>query len=460
MAKAIKPQPAQEIFLRNSADICVYGGAAGGGKSWSLLLEPLYHVGNAGFHAVIFRRTYPQITQAGGLWDQSCKVYPQLGAVPNQSNHEWKFRSGARVKFAHLQHATTVYDWQSSEVALIEFDELTSFDEHQFWYMLSRNRSTCGVRPYVRAGCNPDADSWVAELLAWWIDQDSGLPIPELAGKLRWFVRVNDRLVWADTVDELQRLHPDLPPKSLSFVPANLSDNAALMAANPEYLSNLLALPLVERERLLGGNWKIRPAAGLVFNRAWFEVRDAAPVECSWIRYWDNASTPGAGDFSCGVKIGRDRVGVYWIADVVRGQWSAQDRDRVIVQTAQTDGPDCEIGLEQEPGSSGKQVSEISVKMLAGYIVTVDKPTTDKLTRARALASQCEAGNVKLIRGSWNGAFLDELHGFPERKHDDQVDAASGGFNRLAVGFFGDWNPEATDPEAAASAMSKVPKVW
>ncbi len=431
MPKPIEPQTVQRQFLSSSADICIFGGSAGGGKTWSLLLEPLYHVDNPGFQAVIFRRTYPQITQAGGLWDQSCRVYPQLRAVPNKSEHSWAFPSGAKVKFAHLQHDTNVFDWQSSEIALIEWDELTTFTATQFWYLLSRNRSTCGVKPYIRAGTNPDADSWVAELLAWWIDQGSGLPIPERAGKSRWFVRQDDRLVWADTAAELSSRYPELPPKSLSFVPARLSDNAALMAADPGYLANLLALPLVERERLLGGNWKIRLAAGLVFNRVWFEIRDVHPAAVTWMRAWDNAATLGQGDYTAGVKLGRDESGVYWVADVVRGQWSAMQRDQVIRQTALLDGPDVAIVLEQEPGSSGKQVAEIGVRMLAGYIVSVDKPTTDKLTRARALASQAEAGNVKLVRGAWNADYLDELHGFPEAKHDDQCDASCLAFNRL-----------------------------
>src|SRR5436305_14925946 len=70
------------------------------------------------------------------------------------------------------------------------FDELTHFTAHQFFYMVSRNRSTCGVRPYIRATCNPDADSWVADFLAWWIDPQTGLPIPERAGVLRYYIRV------------------------------------------------------------------------------------------------------------------------------------------------------------------------------------------------------------------------------------------------------------------------------
>jgi len=442
------------MFLQSPADIAIYGGGAGGGKSYSLLLEPLYHKDNPNFSAVFFRRTSPQITLPGGLWDQSTKIYPQTGAVPTVGNLRWKFPSGSTVRFSHLQHDKNIFDFQGSELPLIIFDELTHFSADQFWYLLSRNRSMCGVKPYVRASCNPDADSWVAKLLSWWIDTDGGLPINDRAGKLRWFVRVNDRLEWADSKKELAEKYPSIPAKSLTFIPAKLTDNPALLAADPGYLANLLVLPMVERERLLGGNWKIRPAAGLVFNRAWFQIVPVAPSYARRrVRAWDKASTPGAGDWTCGVLISVGDDGIYWIESVIRGQWSAAERNRIIQQTAQMDGPETEIWIEQEGGSGGKESAEISVRELVGFSVHTDRVTGDKLTRARPFAAQCEAGNVRIVAGEWNDAYLDELHGFPERKSDDQVDASSLGFNKLANAFRGIWSPE---PSPGTSNRSTV----
>jgi hypothetical protein len=155
-----QPGPQTE-FLRTAADICIYGGAAGGGKTVGLILEPLRHVGRvANFTAVFFRRTTPQITNPGGLWDESQNFYPRLGGTPHLGAREWRWPRAGKIKFSHLQFETTVYDWQGAQIALICFDELTHFTAHQFFYMVSRNRSTCGVRPYIRATCNPDADSW------------------------------------------------------------------------------------------------------------------------------------------------------------------------------------------------------------------------------------------------------------------------------------------------------------
>ena len=125
---SIGPQPGpQQLFLSSPADIAIYGGAAGGGKTFAELLEPLRHVGNKDFGAVIFRRTTPQITNEGALWDDSLKLYPLLGAKPNQGDLYWTFPSGATVSFKHLEHDKTVLNWQGSQIPLIAFDELCHF---------------------------------------------------------------------------------------------------------------------------------------------------------------------------------------------------------------------------------------------------------------------------------------------------------------------------------------------
>src|ERR1700730_11968506 len=235
----------QTEFLRTAADICIYGGAAGGGKTVGLILQRLRHVGRvATFTAVFFRRTTPQITNPGGLWDESQNFYPRLGGTPHLRAQEWRWPRGGKIKFSHLQLATTVYDWQGAQITLICFDEVTHFTAHQFFYLLSRNRSTCGVKPYIRATCNPDADSWVAEFLAWWIDPETGFPIPERAGVLRYYVRVSGKIIWADQPEDLmQHLPPpetvppgvDPPrPISVTFIPASVFDNPALLQVNPE----------------------------------------------------------------------------------------------------------------------------------------------------------------------------------------------------------------------------------
>lgn len=435
----IRPQPGpQETFLGSSADIAIYGGAAGGGKTWALLMEPLRHIANPGFGAVFFRRSTVQVRNEGGLWDESEKLYPIIGATPREHVLSWEFPTGATVSFAHLEHDKTVLNWQGSQIPLICFDELTHFSQKQFWYMVSRNRSMCGVRPYIRATCNPDADSWVAEFIAWWIDQETGLPITERAGVVRWFVRINDALVWADDPAELEEKHPGIPPKSATFIPAKLTDNAALMAADPGYMANLLALPKVERERLLGGNWKIRAAAGLLFKRSWVTVVDAAPIDLRMIRGWDLAGTPKVEgndpDWTAGTKIGVSRsTGRYIVLHHVRDRDTPHKVEALIANTASQDGHDVEVSLPQDPGQAGKAQVATLIKMLAGYTARSSPETGDKATRFGPFSAQCEAGNVDVLRGAWNEEWFVNLESFPDAAHDDDADSTARAFNTLTL---------------------------
>lgn len=429
----------QEQFLATSADIAIYGGAAGGGKTAGILLETTRNVGNGDFGAVIFRRTTPQIKNEGGLWDESFKFFTPLGGSPLAHILQWKFPSGAKVSMSHLEYDKTVLNYQGSQIPLIIFDELTHFSAKQFWYMVSRNRSLCGVRPYIRATTNPDADSWVAIFIEWWIDQTTGMPIPERSGVLRWFVRLGDVISWADSPDELAH-HVDnngtpIPPKSVTFISSKLTDNKILMDADPGYMASLMALPTVERERLLGGNWKIRPAAGLYFQRSWCEIVDAVPSGLRTVRGWDFAATrkteTNDPDFTSGTKIAKSNDGTFYVLDNRHAQVGPMEVKRMLMNTAIEDGRKTAIHIPQDPGGAGKsQVADMS-KMLVGYNVRSKPVTGDKVTRFTPFSAQAEAGNVKVLRGPWNEAWFSNLEGFPEGKHDDEVDSTAEAFNAL-----------------------------
>jgi len=471
----LSPQPGpQTEFLRTPADICIYGGAAGGGKTVGLILEPLRYVSRVpGFTAVFFRRTTPQVTNPGGLWDESLNFYPRFGGIPHHRGHEWRWPRAGKIKFSHLQLDTTVYDWQGAQITLICFDELTHFTAHQFYYMVSRNRSTCGVRPYIRATCNPDADSWVAEFLAWWIDQETGLPIPERAGVLRYFIRVSEKIIWADRPEELTQSQ-DLPPGvdpprpiSVTFIPAKVSDNPALLRVNPEYPAWLLSMPLLERERLLSGNWKIRPSAGLYFKREWCAIADQAPADLDIVRYWDLAATEKTElndpDWTVGIKLGRDRNGGYWLLDVVRARANPGDVENLLLNTATQDGKRVRIGFGQDPGQAGKSQALHLVRALSGFTVRPAAESGDKRTRFGPFSSQCRVGNVKILRGLWNEDLFRVLEGFPDLAHDDEVDACSGALEILnpdmkSWGFFEATRRRAEQLQAERQATSGRPE--
>ncbi len=435
----VGPQPGpQSDFISCRADIAVYGGAAGGGKSFGLLLEPLRHYSNGKFGGVIFRRNTVQVRNEGGLWDESIGLYMQFGAHPREAVLEWQFKSGMRMKFAHLEHDRTVYDWQGSQIPFIGFDELTHFTEKQFWYMLSRNRSASGVPGYVRATTNPDVDSWVRKLIAWWIGPD-GYPIKDRSGVVRWFIRKDDEIIWASSQEELINAHgPDEIPKSFTFIPSNVQDNKILMSKDPSYLANLRALSRVERLRLLGGNWDVRPSAGMFFQKEWFEIIDVLPGGYrNVVRYWDKAATkPNETnkdpDWTAGVKLYSYPDGTFVVADCRRTRDTPLRVEQFIRNTASQDGHSVAVCVEQEPGSSGVADADNYVRLLAGYNVRVRKVTTDKITRALPVSAQCERGNIKILKGPWNDAFLSELENFEEDcPHDDQVDGLSGAFNEM-----------------------------
>lgn len=181
------------------------------------------------------------------------------------------------------------------------------------------------------------------------------------------------------------------------------------------------------------------PEEGGMFKREWLSrFVDAAPVDIRRVRGWDKAATEGGGDYSAGVLIGQDDEGVFYVEDVVRGQWSSGARNKIIYQTAELDllrvgKRFYSVWVEREGGSGGKESAEISVRELAGFDAHAELVTGDKVARARAFAAQCEAGNVRLVRGAWNQRYIDELCGFPAGTNDDQVDGSSLAFNKLIL---------------------------
>ena len=159
---------------------------------------------------------------------------------------------------------------------------------------------------------------------------------------------------------------------------------------------------------------------------------DAAPATARRVRYWDKAATAAGGDFTAGVLMSESEK-VYYIEDIVRGQWDTSERDRIIRQTTELDGRAVKVSGEQEPGASGKDAAKAFVQLLAGFSVTTAPASGTKELRADPLSSQVNNGNVRMVRGAWNRDFIQELGAFPLSKHDDQVDAASGAFNILAL---------------------------
>jgi predicted phage terminase large subunit-like protein len=486
----------QTKFASCGADIAIYGGSAGSGKSFSLLLEPVRYCTMpkyAGYNCVTFRRSIPSIRNPGSIWDQSYLVYPEIGGSDKQSSLEWEWPGAGKIKFAHLEHESTVYDWHGSQITLLQFDELCEFSEKQFFYMLSRNRSECGVRPYLRATCNPDADSWVAKFIAWWIDDreyigekanpNYGFPRMDRSGKVRFFVRVGDDLVWADRAEELNheklglpRFTPDgqeipLKPISATFIAASIYDNKELLKNDPDYLAKLLILPTVERERLLKGNWKIRPAPGLYFNRNWVEIVKSLPPGLIFKRGWDLAATEkndlNDPDATASCKIGKDIMEkIYYVVDstnIMTTPFGVEAHMTAIAKGEGGDGPQTEQWIPQDPAQAGKhQVAHFGV-MLDGVPVRHTPERGDKVVRFSAFSATAQAGRVKVLQGPWNNRWFSALESFPApTAKDDDVDATSRAFNAFLDGTSGlveymQIEAEKLRREALAATNAQIP---
>ena len=433
----------QTDFLSTLADIAIYGGAAGGGKSYGLLLEPLRHYNVPNFGGVVFRQTAVQVRNEGGLWDESELIYSQVKGHPREFNLEWQFPSGATMKFAGLEFDSSVFNWQGSQIAYLGFDELTHFTEKQFFYMLTRNRSSSGIRGYVRATCNPDPDSWVRRFIDWWIGPD-GFPLKERAGVLRYFIRLNDQMIWADSPEEIYAVHgreEHVQPKSVTFIPSKLQDNKILMRKDPSYLSNLLAQNRVDRMRLLEGNWNVRESAGMMFQQGWFPVVDQVPG--GWIRavrFWDRAATKPSEsnkdpDWTRGLKLYKYPNGTFCVVDLKSIRDTPGQVETFIKNVASQDTRNVRVKSQQDPGSAGVGEAEHFVRMLAGYDVKTEVMPKDKITRAKAVSAQAEWGNIMVLRAPWNEEFFREVENFPDGAHDDIVDVLSGAFNDMSGGL-------------------------
>lgn len=173
------------------------------------------------------------------------------------------------------------------------------------------------------------------------------------------------------------------------------------------------------------------PREGGMFKAHWFNTVGAVPVGTKFVRGWDlAASTKDTSPYTASVKIGRTPEGRFIIADAERERVNTPRQ--MIKTTAARDGAEVRISYPQDPGQAGKDQAKSIARDLAGYMFSSSPESGDKATRAEPLAAQAEAGNVDILRGSWNTTFLDEICAFPNGEFLDQVDAASRAFNELA----------------------------
>jgi predicted phage terminase large subunit-like protein len=399
-----EPSITQKVFLRTNALEALFGGAAGGGKSSALLMSALQYVDIPSYSAILFRRTFADLSLPGALMDRF-KSWINLYDDVHWNNNSFvaTFPSGARISFGYLNNQNDYLRYKGSEFQFIGMDEVTEIREADYRYMFSRLRRPASgplseVPLRMRCASNP-APNWVRQ---------------------RFIVEgIGDGRI---------------------FVPSKLTDNPGIDATS--YRQALQALDPIERRRLEEGDWW-STTLGTLFERESIEIIDMTDVpkndpNARIVRFWDLAATEPSHsnpdpDWTVGTLM-MFSDGIAYILDIKRGRLKGEKVEQLIAQTAYEDGTSIPIRMEQEPGSSGKAlVDQYARYVLPGYDFMGVRATGDKVTRARPFAAAVANGNVRIIRGPWLTSWMDELSSFPEAcDHDDQVDSAVGAFTHLA----------------------------
>lgn len=467
----------QRLVLQDTTtDIILVGGGAGGGKSATCLIKNLDGIDDPHFRCTIFRRTAPELKRQGGLVDESQAIYRDFAPEGGRTGYKsqamlWKFPSGASIAFSAIASDDDLGSWQGSQLVRALIDEAADkWTEKQVLFLLSRLRSAHSkIYPQLIMTCNPDINSFLKGWVDYCLDPETGVPIPGTENRIRWMVVLENQVYWADSPEECFDLYGaprgmvyarGMPeeeyknhdptvlfiPKSFRFIPTGVFDNPYLLPPkNNSYLANLLAQPHVNQLKFLHGSWTAKEEGAGHFRREWTPIVDKPPAQVTKrVRSWDlAASEPTSSnrnvDWTAGVKMSRDRLGIYYIEDVQRFQKLPHGVIEELIGTAMADGiRDVTVTIPRDPGAGGKTSNMFFVKTLTEQGITVKSIVksghSGKLHCFGPFASLAEAGMVRVVKGDWNEAFFLELENFePNNRNqkDDQLDATSDAFNTI-----------------------------
>lgn len=425
----------------------------GGGKSYCGLLRHLRWVDDQHYRGFIIRKNSVTLTKSGGLFDEARQLYKAFDPRVQVKLKEMKFvfPSGAEIAMSHLETEDDAEKYRGLQLSAAMIDEATQISEDHTLVVLSRLRSKAKMVPNLFLTCNPSPDSFLRRWIDWWIipkgEENAGRPNPERDGKIRWFIRQNNEMIWADTKEELLETYgKDVLPLSLQFISATIYDNPPLIKANPGYLANLQGLKRVKKERDLYGNWDIREEASGFFKSEWLgEPINPYDLDIAQrCRAWDIAgSLPSEAlpnpDWTAGVLLAKTSSGLYIVEDVVRFRARYGEVMQKIIETAKSDPDGTLIILPQEPGQAGKAAGQMMIKDLLeeGFSARMRPSNKSKVIRFQPFSAAAEAGLVRYVHGAWNDTYFSELEAFDggRDKKDDQVDATSDSFITLAQKF-------------------------
>ena len=453
----------QLMYMKSEADVTLFGGAAGSGKSEIGMIDLLQYIDIPNFVGVLTRLTSKQFEGPGGLVSKCKDIFTKaIGPegdewIYNSTKYHFKFfnvrtdpKTGKKTKtpksdvfLRHFQHDKDEVNWQGIESSLIYVDEGTQYNQFKLQYMLQRLRNPrCSMRPRMKITCNPDADHILRKFVEPYLHED-GTPDRSKDGLIRYFGFHNGDFVFGDTKEELEEKYAITQVMTFTFISATIYDNPVIMKIDPGYVARLEGQTPVEKARKLHGNWYVRETASGYFKREWLaSVRYHEQDFVQFCRAWDIAGTLPSDanpnpDWTAGVLIGKTKQGRYVVCDVVRFRARYGEVIQRIIEVGKADPSGTLIRLPQEPGQAGKAAGQMMVKELVEEGLSARLMTTNqkKVHRFQPFACAAEAGLVDYCDdGDWVGQYFFELELFDgtRKNKDDQVDATSDAFISLA----------------------------
>lgn len=412
------PHPgAQTRYFTAEADFVLAGGGAGGGKTMCLLMDGLRDVDEPGYEFAMFRKTLVMHKMGGGLRRESQKFYPRLGATFNKTEMLWEFPSGAQGKFYGCDDPSK-YDGLQCAVLLI--DQLEQLSAEEFWHLQSRVRTPSGVKTRIRATCNPEP-GWLELLLksGGYVGAD-GLPVAEMDGVVRWFVRnpETDEIVWRDRAEDFGPVDDegivtegewaDMLPTSFTFVRFPLDQNPSV---SKKYRARLQNMMMAERRKKLEGNWNQFSGGGTVYRAEWWGLKDgvwsesrnvlkALPDEEIGFCLAVDVGWSADGDWTSIVLMGQGPSGWLW-CDMVKFRAREPATFAAIKMASEAIGKAVPIVLPKDPGKAGLDQVGWQLELgRQGHVVHMlpdDGKAGDKVARHRFLSPQAETGHLKIV---------------------------------------------------------------
>ena len=480
MSDSVQFKPAsrkQEQFINSDSFVTVYGGAAGSGKSYMGLMRFLLYVDDPNFFGYVFRLNATDMKGGGGLFQTACRMFQAYDKRVKYTKQPMciYFPSGATINFTGIDGESGLEAIRGIEISAAMIDEGSQHKEDTVFWIISRLRTKAKMIPNIWITCNPSPDSF----LCGWLEKYylypkgtyvsdelvEGRPNPEVDGDLRWFLRLGNEMVWGATKEELVDKHSkDFPidrksglttcqPRSFRFISATCHDNPPLLESDPNYVSNLLNLPRIEKERLYHGSWMAREEGSGYFKRDWVTLVD--DIDHSkvkrWVRAFDIAySVPSEQsphpDFTAAVLLAKMIDDTYVVVHADRVRIRAGEVEDWVLDVIAKDKEyyqgNYQAYLPQDP-AAGQMVRIYWAKLALsrGVVVRFHRVSSQngKVGNFQPFSASAENGLIKVLKDSeWNDCYFSELEAFNGKRStatikDDQVDGTALAFNVLAT---------------------------